>query len=295
MSSEYLVNRYIEICRGFELADKNKNPSLRINTLKISEDEIEERLRKKKVRLEKIDFLKSGYYYNSPFKMPSSQEYLQGYVYLQDVASQIPAEVLGVKAGDKVLDMCAAPGSKTTQLGALMKNKGVIVSVENMLGRVKVLRNNLERCGVSNCLVYKKDARFVNELGIEFDKILLDAPCSGNYTQEETWLRERKVEDFKANARTQKEMIKSAVKCLKKDGVLVYSTCSLEPEENEMVIQWALDKLDVELMDIKLKVGDEGITNPFGKELDENVSKCVRVWPHKTGLQGFFVAKLKKK
>ena len=291
---EELIKRYKEICNDFKEVSVDKS-SLRINTLLIDKKKLVKRLTEKGVKLEKIEFLENGYYYSSDFKLSSTQEYLQGMIYIQDVASQLPAIALDIKPGNKVLDMCAAPGSKTTQIGASMKNEGVLVAVDNVLGRIKVLKNNIERCSVKNCVVYKKDARFVNDLGIKFDKILLDAPCSGNYTQEKEWFEKRTIEDFKANARIQKEMIKNAVKTLKKNGELVYSTCSLEPEENEMVIQWALDNLDVELTETNIKIGDQGLVDVFGKELNLSINKCVRIWPHKTGIQGFFIAKLKRK
>ena len=268
--------------------------ALRINTLTTTESEAVKRLMKKDVKLEKIGFLDKGYYYETPFTLSSMQEYLQGHIYIQDAASQLAAEILDPKPGEKVLDLCAAPGSKTTQLAAMMQNTGVIVSVETMPGRITALKNNIERCSVKNCIIFKKDAKFAKELGAEFDKILLDAPCSGNYTQNEDWLSKRTVDDFKSNARTQKEMIKSAFKVLKKRGVIVYSTCSLEPEENELVVQWAINNLDLEIEDTNKKIGDPGIVEVFGEKLDKEISKCLRIWPHRTGMQGFFIAKMRK-
>jgi len=289
-----LIARYKEICSDFSI-NRNIRNSLRINTLKITEKEIVKKFEEKDVNLEKIKFLQNGYYYESKFSLSSTPEYLQGMIYLQDAASQIPAEVLDPEAGETVLDMSSAPGSKTTQIAQLMQNKVTIIALDTSHSRIEALKNNLERCFVSNCIIYKKDARFANELGIKFDKILLDAPCSGNYTQEEDWLSKRNVEDFKSNARMQKEMIRAGIKCLKDKGILVYSTCSLEPEEDEFVVQWALDNLDVELINTDVKMGDKCKTNIFKKELNKEINKCMRIWPHKTGMQGFFIVKMRKK
>jgi NOL1/NOP2/sun family putative RNA methylase len=289
-----LIARYKEMCSDFSV-ERNIRNALRINTLKITEKECVKRLVDKGVKLEKIKFLKNGYYYESKFSLSSTPEYLQGMIYLQDAASQIPAEVLDPKTGENILDMSAAPGSKTTQIAQLMQNKGTIIALDTSHSRIEALKNNLERCSASNCAVYKKDARFANELRIKFDKILLDAPCSGNYTQEEDWLSKRNVEDFKSNARMQKEMIRAGIKCLKDKGILVYSTCSLEPEENEFVVQWAINNLDVELLDTDEKIGDKCKINILGKELNKDINKCVKIWPYKTGMQGFFIAKMRKR
>ncbi len=145
------------------------------------------------------------------------------------------------------------------------------------------LKNNLERCGVKNCLSYQKDAVHAADLGMKFDKILLDAPCSGNFTTDSDWLEKRDLEGVRSMARTQKALLKSAVGVLKKGGVIVYSTCSLEPEEDEEVVEWVLDNLPLKLVGTELDVGDPGIT--------ERTVLCRRFWPDKTDTQGFFLAK----
>ena len=204
-------------------------------------------------------------------------------------------EILNPKKGEYVLDMCAAPGSKTTHFCQLMENEGVIVALDSNLARMDALQNNIERMGCENILIYRKDAEFADDLEIEFDKISLDAPCSGNFMIEEGWFEKRTLEDIQALAKKQKKMIATAIEILKSEGILVYSTCSLEPEENEMVIDWMLKKYsNVNLEKIEATIGDPGLTNVFGKELNSGIKKCKRLWPHKTETQGFFLAKIRK-
>jgi len=290
-----LLRRYKALGESFNPNEIELRQSLRVNTLKISKKDLIKRLKKKNVKLEKIDFLDNGYYYEAKFSLGSTQEYLQGYYYLQEAASQLPVQVLNPVSGDLVLDMAAAPGSKSTQISQMMKNKGILVAVESNISRTKSLINNLERLSVTNVLVYKKDSRFIQDFNVEFDKILLDAPCSGNFCVEKDFFKKRTPHDFKIKANTQKELLKAAIKCLKKGGTLVYSTCSLEPEENELVIQWFIEKYpEMKLVDTGIKIGEPGLTEIFKKSLSKDIEKTRRFWPHKTGTEGFFIAKLKK-
>ena len=289
-----LMERYNKLgcsCKKIEL-----KTCIRINTLKIEENVLLARLKKLGVKIEKVPFLKSGYYSESKFSLGATLEYLQGYYYLQEAASQIPVQVLDPLPDDIVLDMCASPGSKTTQIAQWMGNRGKIIALDNDSRRLFALRNNLERCAVKNCVLYKKDARFSTDFNIKFDKILLDAPCSGNYVIEENFFYEKNIHGIKERARLQRELLKSAFNALKVGGILVYSTCSLEPEEDEMNIDWVLSKYpELELIDTGLKIGDEGLTDVFGKKLNPTISKCRRFWPTKTETEGFFIAKLVKK
>jgi tRNA (cytosine40_48-C5)-methyltransferase len=245
--------------------------AIRVNTLKINEKELVERLTKKGVKLRKIDWLDFGYEIeSSPFNIVSSPEFLQGYFFIQEKASQLAVQILAPKPGETVLDCCAAPGAKTTQMAQYMQNKGKIAALDMRKDRILVLNNNLERCGVRNTAVYNYDARDAGSLGIKFDKVLLDAPCSGNFTQENDWFMKRDLKGVIQNTKKQKSILKSALNCLKRGGILVYSTCSLEPEEDEDMVSWAVDNLGVV---------SEGAT---------------KLWPHKMQSQGFFIAKLRK-
>lgn len=291
-----ILQRYKEL--GFEFKPENVviKDALRINTLKIKEESLIQRLKEKKVTLQKISFLKHGYYYKANFSLGATPEYLQGYYYLQEAASQLPVEALMPEPGELVLDMAAAPGSKTTQIAQWMQNKGRIIALDSDNNRIKSLENNLERLSVTNVSIIKKDARFVDDLGLMFDRILLDAPCSGNFCIEKDFFKKRTVRDFEDRAKLQIQLLNAAYKVLKKGGVLVYSTCSLEPEENELNIDEFLKQhSDMDLTETGLLIGDPGVTKIFEKQLNPNISKAIRLWPHKTNTQGFFIAKMVKK
>jgi len=289
-----LVKRYAAL--GCKCKLITLKPSFRVNTLKISEKDIVSRITNLGVKLTKIPYTTHGYYYETTFSLGATSEYLQGYYYIQEAASQLPPQVLDPKPEEVVLDMCAAPGSKTTQIAMYMQNCGTLIALDADPRRLFALRNNLERCGVTNTLLYKKDSRFVFDLGIQFDKILLDAPCSGNYVIEEGFFTKKSIDGIRERSRLQKELLKAAIKVLKKDGVLVYSTCSLEPEENEMNIDWVLGKYpEMRLEKIDINIGDAGLTEVFGKKLNSEISKCIRFWPEKTDTEGFFIAKLVKR
>ena len=278
--------------------------AIRVNPLKANEKEIRNKL---KNNIRKHPFIKNAFTIEKQpgFSLSSMPEHLLGKFYMQELSSQLPALILNPNEKDVVLDMCSAPGSKTTQISELMNNKGTIVATDSSSERIKSLKSNLERMGVENVVVFRKDARFVNDLNIKFTKILLDAPCMGNYSIDKKWFE---MHDFNAeiqrNASTQKKMIAAASKSLTKGGVLVYSTCSLEVEENEEIIDWALNNLNLKLEKIDLAKEFSKIYNAkencfqglarFNKQYSEELSKTLRIWPHLTRMSGFFIAKLVK-
>ncbi|MEM4263820.1 MAG: RsmB/NOP family class I SAM-dependent RNA methyltransferase [Candidatus Woesearchaeota archaeon] len=268
--------------------------SLRVNTLKISHQELLRRLKSLGVLLEKIPFTRHGYYYRSRFSLGAITEFFLGYFYLQEAAAQLPVELLDPKPEEIVLDMCAAPGGKTTQIAQLMKNKGVVIALEKQKHRLTSLKSSLERTGVSNTIAYRLDANKVGTLGVEFDKVLLDAPCSGNFVTDRNWFNKKSIEGIQKMVDLQKTLIENALSVLKKGGVLVYSTCSLEPEENELNMEWMLDNFKVIIEKTNLKVGDDGLTNVFGQKLNPYISNCRRFWPNKTKTEGFFIARVRK-
>jgi len=276
---EFFEKRYAEI--GGKLTEVKLSPCIRVNTLKKSD--IINRLKELGVKLEKVDFLKEAYYVKSaPFSVGAITEHLLGYYYIQSAAAQLPAIVLDPKPKETVLDMCSAPGGKLTQMAALMQNKGRLFAYELKRERTISLITNLERCGVKNCVAFASDASGVRKLKLKFDKIILDAPCSGNYATDPKWFSHRTLDGIKRSAAIQKRLLRIAVEVLKPGGTLVYSTCSLDPLENEDNVQWALDNLPVELEDTGLKIGDAAL------------GKCRRFWPHKTNTEGFFIAKFKR-
>jgi 16S rRNA C967 or C1407 C5-methylase (RsmB/RsmF family) len=190
-----------------------------------------------------------------------------------------------------VLDACAAPGGKTVQLADLMGNTGAVVALDVKKRRLDALTNHLERCHVSNAVVYHLDARQASRLSLKFDRILLDVPCSGNFAADNAWFKRRTLQDVERNAQLQREILTEAAKCLSDDGEIVYSTCSLEPEENEVNMDWAVKHLNLQIEEIDCH-GQKGLTEVFGRRLDASVERCRRIWPAET--QGFFVCKLKR-
>jgi tRNA (cytosine40_48-C5)-methyltransferase len=287
----FFLKRYNQLGAGLTKNDFSfQAPKcLRVNTLKITPEKLLKRLRDQNVQLEKISFLKNGYRIKkSRFSLGATPEFLLGYYYLQEAAAQVPVQVLQPKKGELVLDCCAAPGGKTTQIAQYMNNSGRIISFEKKKHRILSLMNNLERCGIKNCVVYNADATTAST---KTDKILLDVPCSGNYALEKNWFKKR-MSGIGKNTETQKALLKIAAKLIKKNGVIVYATCSLEPEENEYVIDWAIKNLHLHLKPTNLKVGNPSPTNVLKKHLHPSIKLCRRFWPNKTNTQGFFVAKL---
>lgn len=269
--------------------------SLRVNTLNIDEAEIVLRLKSLGVSLSKIDFAKHGYYIDeSRFSLGAIAEFLLGYYYLQGSASQVPVRILDPKPDELVLDSCASPGGKTSQISQWMNNMGTVVALEKQKHRLPALKNNLERMNCHNVVVFHMDALKAECLNLQFDKILLDAPCSGNFVSEPNWFeKHRNINTITNRASLQKNLLTAATGILKKNGVLVYSTCSLEPEENELNMQWLLDNAKVRLEAVDT-IGDPGLTDVFGQKLDKQIKNCRRFWPHKTGTEGFFIAKVRK-
>ncbi|MEM1563712.1 MAG: RsmB/NOP family class I SAM-dependent RNA methyltransferase [Candidatus Bathyarchaeia archaeon] len=288
---EFFVSRYRLL--GWEFRDVTPRQAIRVNSMNVKGVNILERLRGLGVELEEIPFLRGGYWVvRSNFSVGAAVEYLLGYYSIQEAAAQIPATLFANLKGKTVLDACAAPGGKTVQLADLMENTGVIVALDVDGRRLNALANHLERCRVKNTIVYRLDARKASKLGLKFDRILLDVPCSGNFATDKDWFRRRTLADVKRNAKLQREILAEAVKVLKEDGEIVYATCSLEPEEDELNIDWAVRRLGLKTVEIEC-YGEEAPTEIFGRKLDDSVRNCRRIWPGET--QGFFVCKLKKR
>lgn len=288
---EFFTERYEKM--GWRLKETALRQALRINQSQAKDKRILERLSAAGVEVEKIPFLDSGYWVvNSTMSAGATAEYLLGYYSIQEAAAQIPVSLFSSLKGKKVLDAAAAPGGKTVQLADSMENTGAIVALDVDRQRLRALDNHLERCRVGNTLVYLKDARLAPKLNLKFDRILLDAPCSGNFAADRNWFKNRTLKDIERNAALQRELLTKTLECLTDDGELVYSTCSLEPEEDELNIDWAVKNLPVETQAINCK-GGEGLTELFGQHLDPQVRRCRRLWPGET--QGFFVGKLKRR
>lgn len=277
------------------------NRSIRANTLKISIKELKKRL-EKNWNLEQIPWCKEGFWIEHSKKerrdIGNLIEHSLGYFYTQEAASMIPPIVLEPKPHEIVLDIAASPGSKTTQIAQYMQNEGILIANDYTIERMKPLSINIQRCGVANAVITLMEGQWFKKSGIEFDKILVDAPCSGTGTIRKSvktiyiW----NPDMIRRLSITQKQLIETGFNLLKEDGVLVYSTCSLEPEENEEVVDFLLKKYDnAELEDIKLNLKRSPAILKFeNKKYSEEIKKCLRIWPQDNDTEGFFVAKLRR-
>ena len=237
-----------------------------------------------------------------PGEFGRSLEHLLGYYYIQELASMLPIIALKPREKEIFLDLCAAPGSKTTQAVAEMKNTGTIFVNEVSLGRLRILASNLERCGATNTLITKKDGiilckRF-KELEIFLDKILVDVPCSGEGTLRssyQTYLMWNE-KTIKWLSKIQKRLVESAIEILKLGGEMIYSTCTHAPEENEEVVNWVLENFpEMKLQKIELPIKTRpGLIKWKDKKFSSELKKCARVYPHDNNTEGFFVAKFRK-
>jgi tRNA (cytosine49-C5)-methyltransferase len=222
------------------------------------------------------------------------QENLLGYIHIQEELSMVPPLVLDPLPGELVLDLCASPGSKTTQISQMMKNQGLVIANEPSLGRVAPLRSNCERLGVLNVAITRYDGR--NFPRGPFDRVLVDAPCSSEG-------RERKGPGVLARSSSRKSLdlqtlqiglLKNALRLVKSGGVVVYSTCTYAPEENELVVQTCLDVARLEKISIPGLKECRGLTEWNGEILNNDLMNCARYYPHLNDTGGFFVAKIIK-
>jgi NOL1/NOP2/sun family putative RNA methylase len=275
---------------------------IRCNTLKISPHELMHSLTKKwKVsqpypHYPEIMLIESDL---KPGELGNSIEHILGYYYVQEICSMMSVIALDPQPGELIMDLCASPGSKTTQIAAKMQGKGTLFANDLKLDRIAILASNLEKAGVTNSIVTKNDSinlcqRFEKK-GIKFDRILLDAPCSGEGTlrsSPKTFLmwNPKVIEKL---SRQQKKMIAHALRCLKVGGTLVYSTCTHAPEENESVLDFALKNFPVKVEKIHLPLKCRpGVTEWSDKEYRAEVTNSCRIYPQDNDSEGFFVSKM---
>jgi len=280
--------------------------SIRVNKLKISPEDLKNRLEKRGWKLKQpfddypeIMIVESRL---EPGELGRTLEHLLGYYYVQEISSTLPIIALNPKPNELVLDLAAAPGSKTTQIAAEMKNTGTLVANDLSLGRIKILSANLERCGVMNTIITRKDGLLLckefEKEKTKFDKILVDAPCSGEGTirtapkTAKMW----NIRTVKTLSKIQKGLLSSAIKILKVGGEIVYSTCTHSPEEDEEVLDYILKKFpNIELETLKLPIKCRvGLKKWEGKEYNSGVEKTCRIYPQDNNTEGFFVSKLRK-
>lgn len=274
--------------------------SVRVNTLKISVTELVKRM--KDWNLQAVPWCTEGFWIEHTTgrrDIGNTIEHHLGYIYVQEAASMIPSLVLNPKPGEKILDICAAPGSKSTHMAMLMKNKGVLVSNDIKGDRMAALGMNMQRCGVHNAIMTQMDGNRFKRISEKFDRVLVDAPCSATGTIRKSLktLAMWNPKMIKHLSKMQKNLLRAGWHVLQEGGVLVYSTCTLEPDENEGVIDRFLEEYpDAKLEKIKVNGLQHGTTvvEFEGEKFSSEVKKCLRIWPQDNNTDGFFIAKIRK-
>lgn len=276
--------------------DQERHYGLRVNNLKISTEDF---IEKSPFQIEKVHFASNGFYYKKEDVPAKHPYYYAGLYYIQEPSAMTPAELFHIEEGDKVLDLCAAPGGKSTELGAKLRGTGLLVSNDISASRAKALLKNIELFGIGNSLVTSETPeRLSSYFDTYFDKILIDAPCSGEgmFRKDPSIIKSWHPDSGQEFSNIQRQILPYAAKMLKPGGYMLYSTCTFSPEENEQVIYHFLENhKDFELVDLpRIDDFSPGQTKwAGGKGVD--MSKTIRIWPHKIRGEGHFVALLHKK
>lgn len=291
---EILGEDYEAFLAGF---DGQRQYGLRVNTLKMNLEEFE---RIAPFHLKKVPWISNGYFYEAEDVPAKHLFYSAGLYYLQEPSAMTPASRLKVQPGERVLDLCAAPGGKATELGSALQGEGLLVANDINTARARALLRNLELFGISNSFVTNEPPHVLAERFPEFfHKIMVDAPCSGegmfrkNPAVVDSW-QEKGPEYF---SKLQREIIVQAADMLLPGGMMFYSTCTFSPLENEKTITHLLkERPDMEVIPMEDYEGfAEGLTSYRGEVFDESCKLCRRIWPHKMSGEGHFMALLHKK
>lgn len=291
-----------ETIKFIESNEKQRPLTIRYNNLKKNPEEIKLELEKKGIKvfsLEKpLDV--AGIISKNRLKIGNIPEFLTGYYTLQSIASLLPVISLNPVEGDRVLDITAAPGGKSTFICQLMKNKGILVANDKNKIRVKSLVSSVHRMGITNCIVTNLDGTVLPFIVRGFDKVLIDAPCSGtgiishDLNIKLTNISKKAFVHFCSQKRLLLAAIDACNERSIKGGVVVYSTCSILVEENECVIQYAIQNRNVRIIETGLNFGMPGYKKFKGVVFDKKMEKCRRFFPHIHNTDGFFICKLKK-
>ena len=291
-----------ELVNFLESSQAPRPMIIRTNSMKVKRRELAQQLIQKGVNLDPAgEWNKVGLkIIESQVPIGATTEYLAGLYMLQSASSFLPVMALAPKPGERILDLCAAPGGKTTHIGQLMKNSGVLVANEYKEDRCASIKGNVHRMGLSNVVITNYDGRKIAKHLNGFDRALVDAPCSGLGViwKDPSVKTMRTLKDIKRNAHVQKELLLSAIDVVnarsKTGGFIVYSTCSVSIEENEEVIHYALKNRRVKLVETGLQIGEPGLHKFKGKIFHPSLALCKRIYPHVYNMEGFFIAKLKK-
>lgn len=286
-----LNDEYEDYLKSFE---EPRIYGLRVNTAKIS---VEDFLKISPFKLRQIPWIENGFFYSEEDRPAKHPFYFAGLYYLQEPSAMTPANLLPVKSGERVLDLCAAPGGKSTELAAKLNGKGLLVSNDISATRAKALLKNLELFGIPNmavvCEMPQKLAEYFPEY---FDKILIDAPCSGEgmFRKDNKLIKAWLSNGPEFYSNLQKNIVLEAVKMLKPGGLMIYSTCTFALEEDEQQIQYILDNCpEMSVVPLEKKEGFcDGLYELANTSKD--TQGCVRLFPHKIEGEGHFVALLKK-
>ncbi|KJH50779.1 NOL1/NOP2/sun family protein [Dictyocaulus viviparus] len=307
--NEYLMNKFMQLFpQPFELIefldanDQERPVTIRANTLKIRRGELAKSLINRRMNVDPAaSWTKVGLVvYDSQVPIGATPEYLAGHYMIQGLSSLLPVMALAPQPGDRVLDMCAAPGGKTSHIASLMKNSGVLFANDKNKSRCHAIIGNLHRLGVNNCIVTSLNAEHIKLFPNGFDRVLLDAPCSGTGViwKDPTVKSSKDSQDIQRRHTVQRQLILAALDSVdaksSNGGYVVYSTCSVLVEENEAVVNYAIQKRHCELVPCGLDVGVEGFTKFREYRFHQSLNLTRRYYPHVHNIDGFFIAKLKK-
>ncbi|MFH0738156.1 MAG: RsmB/NOP family class I SAM-dependent RNA methyltransferase [Candidatus Micrarchaeota archaeon] len=271
--------------------------SFRVNTLKSSSALVAERFKGYGIGLTRMPYYEDAFISDDP-NVGSTLEHFTGAIYMQELVSMLPPLIVReeLKEARFVLDACAAPGSKTTQISALMQNRRTIVANDIDYSRIRALKFNLEKTGALNVVVTNQDLRMFPSL--QFDLVILDAPCSSEGTIRKNFdlFRTWSEKSVRGCAGLQKTLITKAFDLLAPNGVMIYSTCTFAPEENECILQHLIQEREAKLETIAfdgLKTS-KPLKDWSGTTFDPEVGKALRIWPHHNDTGGFFLARVRK-
>lgn len=285
MIPEFLIEKLSNSYNTLDITNsynKERYSSIRVNDIKTKKEEVIKYLNDNNIEYEEVEWYENALVIkNNSELLRESPLYKEGKIYFQSLSSQIPPLIVDPKPNEQILDMAAAPGGKTTELAALSNNQAMITAIEKNKIRYDRLKYNIEKQGAKKVSVLQEDSRNLNEYFI-FDKILLDAPCSGSGTSSAKTITTELID---RSISTQKILIREAIKHLKVNGILVYSTCSILKEENELIIK--------ELLDENPNLVLENIQIPNIKTLPSIIDGVITIQPNEY-YEGFFVAKIKK-